>query len=98
MNQISAGFSLKDHDLVDAWADLRPFGLAARVVVDHSAEPRFTIEVFRPRSDQPLWIITVQPNATVTLVRDVEDAVPVTLWTIESALGQIVHEEAVRQP
>ena len=98
MNHISAGFSPNDHDLVDAWTDLRPFGLAARVIVDHSADVRFTIEVFRPRSDQPLWIITVQPDATVTLLRDTDGALPMTLWTIDAALSQIVHEEAVRQP
>ncbi|MGI4799379.1 MAG: hypothetical protein ACRYG8_36155 [Janthinobacterium lividum] len=97
MNQISAGFSPDDHALVDDWTNLRPFGLAARVIVDRLAGSQFTIEVFRPHSDQPLWVITVQPDGTVVLVRDTDDASPVSLRTIESALGQIVQEEAGRR-
>lgn len=97
MYQISAAFSPDDHALIDDWTSLRPFGLAARVVVDRSAEVRFTIEVFRRYVDQPLWIITVQPNGQVMLVRDTDGAIPVTLQTIESALGQIVQEEAGQQ-
>lgn len=97
MNQISAAFSPDDHALVDDWTSLRPFGLAARVVVDRSAGSRFAIEVFRRYADQPLWIITIQPDGAVALSRGTDDAAPVTLQTIESALGQIVQEEAGQQ-
>ena len=98
MNQINAGFSPNDHVLIDDWTHLRPFGLAARVILDRSAASQITIEVFRRYADQPLWIITVQPNGAVMLVRDTEGAMPMALRTIESALGQIVQGEASRQP
>ena len=97
MSQIITGFSSDDHALVDKWTSLKPFGLAARVIVDRLAGSQTTIEVFRPRTDKPLWIITVQPDGAVVLVRDTDGAMPMILWTIESALGQIVHEEGGRK-